>query len=427
MNRRARAYATTVSIIGFVMAVACMWQLIVGLAGVPFQEYGWNILFLIGLCAVCRSFPIIMKNSQQLDLSVIAILAAFLLHGIEAAVLVYLSSSLITFEKDGGKIRCIYNVSPGKTLFNLSNIVIAIVIPGLICRLLPWQPGIFQFPQVLLPTMIFSVLTFVFNYFGLLLLFLLNGDIVPREMGKSLAGLTLNVLAAMPLGLVISLFLSMPTGLWLSLVMIFPLLLARYAWKLYLDAIRNKEKLITAFVSSMEARDPYTQGHSQRVGEFAKQIARQMRCSATQMDNLREGALLHDIGKIGVSDLILHKPGTLTEEERDVIRRHTLIGIEIVGQVGLSDAVLEMIRSHHERYDGKGYPDGRLARELRLSTRILSVADAYDAMTSDRPYRSSITFTQARDELLRGKGTQFDPDVVDAMLGVMEQREERSA
>ncbi len=426
MNRRARAYVATVTIIGIALAVASMRQLILNVARIPFQAYGWNILFLIGLCAVCRSFPIIMKNDQQLDLSVIAILAAFLLHGIEAAVLVYLSSSLITFEKDGGKIRCIYNTSPSKTLFNISNIVIAIVIPGLLCRLLPWEPGVFQIPQILLPTLVFSVLTFVFNYFGLLMLFLLNGDIVPREMGKSLAGLTLNVLAAMPLGLVISLLLSMPTGLWLSLVMIFPLLLARYAWKLYLDAIRYKEKLLTAFVNSMEARDPYTQGHSQRVGEYAKKIARQMHCSTKQIDNIREGALLHDIGKIGVSDLILHKPGMLTGEERDIIRQHTVIGIEIVGQVGLSDAVLEMIRSHHERYDGSGYPDKRLARELLLSTRILSVADAYDAMTSDRPYRKSISLTQAREELLRGKGSQFDPDVVDAMLAVMD-REERSA
>ena len=426
MNRRARAYVATVSIIGIALAIVSTRQFILGLSAIPFSEYGWNILFLIGLCAVCRSFPIIMKYDQQLDLSVIAVLAAFLLHGMEAAVFVYLSSSLITFEKDGGKIRCIYNTSLSKTLFNLSDIVIAIVIPGLICRLLPWQPGMFSFPLVLVPTLIFSVLTFVFNYLGLLMLFLLNGDIVPREMGKALAGLTSNVLAAMPLGLLISLLLSMPTGIWLALVMICPLLLARYAWKLYLDATRYREKLISAFVSSMEARDPYTQGHSQRVGEYAKRIARQMRCSAKQMDSIREGALLHDIGKIGVSDLILHKPGLLLREEREIIQKHPAIGVEIVEKVGLSDAVMEMIRSHHERFDGKGYPDGRFAAELHLSTRILSVADAYDAMTSDRPYRNSISLAQAREELQRGKGTQFDPDVVEAMLAVMDEEERRA-
>ena len=426
MNRRCRAYIVAVSIIGMTMAVVSIRQFFLGLSGISFSEYGGNILFLIGLCAVCRSFPIIMKNDQQLDLSVIAVLAAFLLYGMETAVIVYLSSSLITFEKDGGKFRCIYNTSLSKTLFNLSDIVIAIVIPGLICRLLPWQPGMFSFPMVLLPTLIFSVFAFVFNYMGLLLLFWLNGDIVPREMGKALAGLTSNVLAAMPLGLMISLLLSLPTGIWLTLVMICPLLLARYAWKLYLDATRYREKMLAAFVSSMEARDPYTQGHSKRVGEYAKRIAQQMRCSAKQMDSIREGALLHDIGKIGISDLILHKPGLLTREEREIIQQHPTIGVDIVGKVGLSDSVLEMVHSHHERFDGKGYPDGCFAGELLLSTRILSVADAYDAMTSDRPYRNGISLAQAREELQHGKGTQFDPDVVEAMLAVMDGEEHKA-
>ncbi len=426
MNRKARAYAAMVSLIGIVLAIVSIRQFLVSLADIPFSAYGWNILFLIGLCGVCRSFPIIMKNDQQLDLSVIAVLAAFLLHGMEAVVFVYLSSSLITFEKDGEKIRCIYNSDLRKTLFNLSDIVIAIVIPGLVCRLLPWQPGMFSFPLVFVPTLIFSILTFVCNYMGLLMLFLLNGDIVPREMGKALAGLTTNVLAAMPLGLLISMLLTMPTGIWLALVMICPLLLARYAWKLYLDATRYQEKLLTAFVSSMEARDPYTQGHSQRVGDYAKRIARQMRCSEKQLDSIREGALLHDIGKIGVSDLILHKPGFLTCEEREIIQQHPAIGVDIVGKVGLSNPVLEMIRSHHERFDGKGYPDGLFAGELHLCTRILSVADAYDAMTSDRPYRSSISLAQARQELQRGRGTQFDPDVVEAMLAVMDEEERKA-
>ena len=193
-----------------------------------------------------------------------------------------------------------------------------------------------------------------------------------------------------------------------------------------MDSTRYREKLLAAFVSSMEARDPYTQGHSQRVGEYAKRIAHQMRCSSQLMDSIREGALLHDIGKIGISDLILHKPDVLLREEREIIQQHPSIGVDIVGKAGLSDAVLEMIRSHHERFDGKGYPDGRFAGELRLSTRILTVADAFDAMTSDRPYRSGISLAQAREELQRGKGTQFDPTVVEAMLAVMD-GEEHSA
>ena len=420
MNRRARAYIAVVCVIGVTAAIAGTYQFFRGLAGVPFSEYGWRILFLTGLCAVCRSFPIIMRKDQQLDLSVIGMLAAFLVDGMAAAVFVYLASSLFTFEKDGGKLRSIYNVSPVKTLFNLSDIMIAIVIPGLVCRLLPWRPGDFTFPMVLLPALVFSVLAFVFNYLVLLLMFCLNGDVTPREMGKALAGLTPNVLAAMPLGLLIGLVLSLPMGAWLALLMVCPLLLARYAWKLYLDATRHKEELLAAFVTAMEARDPYTQGHSKRVGEYAERIARQMRRSAKELDRIREGALLHDIGKIGVSDLILHKPGPLTCEEWQAMKRPPAIGTDIVGRVGLEDAVLEMIRSHHERCDGTGYPDGRPSGELSLATRILAVADAYDAMTSDRPYRKGMSAAQALEELRRGVGTQFDADVVGAMLAVMD-------
>lgn len=130
--------------------------------------------------------------------------------------------------------------------------------------------------------------------------------------------------------------------------------------------------------------------------------------------------MLHDIGKIGISDLILNKPDRLTNEEYAAIQTHPLIGVRILEEVGLENEVLELVRSHHERIDGTGYPDKRSSRELSLETRILCVADAYDAMTSDRPYRKGMTFEQVYKILNECKGTQFDPDVVDALIKSLE-------
>ena len=138
-----------------------------------------------------------------------------------------------------------------------------------------------------------------------------------------------------------------------------------------------------------------------------------------QIQLLRQGAVLHDIGKIGIADRILNKPGRLDEEEMEAIRRHPLIGVQILKEVGLEDEVLELVRSHHERYDGGGYPEGKPASELSLETRILCAADAYDAMMSDRPYRKSLTQEEVFDILRRCKGTQFDPDVIDALIAAV--------
>lgn len=425
MNRKSRAYVAGVSLLGLATIAVCVSHYVRSLIGVPFGEYGARMIFFIVLCATCRSFPVSIRKEQALDLSVISILAAFLCDGMEAAMVVYLISSLFTFERDeNGVYHSIYNTSLAKTVFNTSDIVIAILLPGLVCRLLPWSPGEVIMPNVILPAVLFSLLTFVVNYFVLLLMFVLKGDISLSDAVKGLTGLTPNVLAAMPLGLIIALLLSMQMGPWLALLMMCPMLLARYAWKLYLNVTHHKDELLTAFVAAMEARDTYTQGHSKRVGEYAESIARQMKLSAREIRRIHEGALLHDIGKIGVSDLILHKPAPLDRTEWEAMRRHPAVGAEIVASVGLDAGILEMIRSHHERCDGKGYPDGIPSEKLSLATRILTVADAFDAMTSDRPYRKGMAVKQALEEVERGISTQFDSDAAKALLVIMRDRGE---
>lgn len=174
-----------------------------------------------------------------------------------------------------------------------------------------------------------------------------------------------------------------------------------------------------ALVSAIEARDPYTRQHSQRVTRMALQIARAMGRPFEDLRRLESSGPLHDIGKIGIDDHILKKPDRLTEEEFKTIQAHPLIGIHIVSPLALDGQECAVIRNHHERWDGGGYPDGLKGEGIPLLARILSVADAFDAMSSDRAYRKALPYEQCIGELKKNKGTQFDPEVVDAALGVL--------
>ncbi len=185
---------------------------------------------------------------------------------------------------------------------------------------------------------------------------------------------------------------------------------------LYENIYQNLFSTIYAFVKAIGAKDSYTEEHSNRVTAVAKVLAREMGCSAEELDILNTAGLLHDIGKIGIRDEILLKPGKLTDEEYGIIKTHSVIGGNIVGQLGLWEREQQIIRCHHERYDGTGYPDGLQGTGIPFLARILSVADVYDALASDRTYRSKMDPAQILEIIQRGKGSFFDPDVVDTFL-----------
>lgn len=172
---------------------------------------------------------------------------------------------------------------------------------------------------------------------------------------------------------------------------------------------------IAALARSMEAKDYYTGSHTERVAEIAVALAKRLGYSGVELDAIEIGAILHDIGKIGIPERILHKPGPLDEEEWTVMKEHPVISAYILADVDLHPIVLQIARSSHERIDGTGYPDGLAGDEVPLPARIVLVADAFDAITSDRPYRSARTVTAAMDELRLHTGTQFCPSVVAAM------------
>lgn len=189
------------------------------------------------------------------------------------------------------------------------------------------------------------------------------------------------------------------------------------------DVSRLREqtrKAILELADMIDLRDRYTHGHSQRVADYADRIARELGFSAAQRELVREAARVHDIGKIGTADQFLLKPGPLTEEERGEMRRHAELGYKLLRRIPEFWAGAELVYAHHERPDGRGYPRGLRAGEVPFESAVISVADSYDAMTTDRPYRAAMSWTRVRAELEAGRGTQWDARVVDAFIGMIE-------
>ena len=173
---------------------------------------------------------------------------------------------------------------------------------------------------------------------------------------------------------------------------------------------------ITALVNALEAKDKYTSGHSQRVADIAAAIAREMGLSPEIIDKVQLAGLVHDVGKIGVRALLINKPSSLDQEELLHFQRHPEIGEHILIPIADDEEILRLVRNHHEHYDGTGYPDRLKGNQIPLGARILAVADAYEAMTSERAYRETLSDKKARAELERCRGTQFDPEIVDTFF-----------
>ena len=185
---------------------------------------------------------------------------------------------------------------------------------------------------------------------------------------------------------------------------------------LYENIYENLFSTLYAFVETIEARDPYTKQHSASVSGYAMSIARKNGCSQEEIAKLNISGNLHDIGKIGIPDSILLKPGRLTDAEYKIIKKHPVIGSNIIGHLGMWTDEQGIIRHHHERFDGKGYPDNLKGEDIPFLARILSVADVYDALTTDRSYRQRMSGDDAAEIIKENAGSQFDPTIVDVFL-----------
>jgi ribonuclease P protein subunit RPR2 len=184
---------------------------------------------------------------------------------------------------------------------------------------------------------------------------------------------------------------------------------------------RSYMATVRALSNAVEARDAYTGKHAERVTAYGMEIARALGMQFSDEPEIEFGFLLHDVGKVAIPDAILYKPDSLTAEERALMARHPVIGAEIISGIDfLGDAAL-VVRSHHERWDGRGYPDGLAGEDIPLVARVFAVADVLDALTSDRPYRPASPLSVAREMIVCASGTQFDPGVVEAFIAISDE------
>jgi len=228
----------------------------------------------------------------------------------------------------------------------------------------------------------------------------------------------LSMLILALLGYVIAHLIALQS--WLGmLLLILPFAMARRTFRVYVELTEAYASTVRSLVAAIEAKDPYTRGHSERVAKYAQAIAGHMGLPQSDVQVLERAALLHDVGKIGISLDTLVSPDELSEDEMRAIRRHPGLGADLVTDVDFLHDIVDVVRCHHERCDGGGYPNGILGDDIPLLARILAAADSFDAMTSDRAYRPGIPFDKAIDELRRVAGQQLDERVVASFVEVL--------
>ena len=309
----------------------------------------------------------------------------------------------------------LFNTPVYKTIFNISQSILVTTTMGLIYLATGGKIG----EVFLLQTILILILGVVINSIIISgLMTLLNQH---RFLGlwlSHLSGVFPSAIAVGTIGVIIALaFIGY--GYWAVILFFGPLLLARYSFKLYIDMRNLYISTIQALNKSMEAKDPYTSGHASRVEEYAVGLAEFHGLPFNTIEDIKTAAILHDIGKIGIDDSILNKASRLTQNEYAEIMKHPSIGAEIISNVDFLKKVTRMVKHHHERYDGGGYPDGLVGEEIPVEACILAIADAYDAMTSDRPYRDALTKEAALREIEKHAGTQFHPVLAEKFIELM--------
>jgi putative nucleotidyltransferase with HDIG domain len=316
-------------------------------------------------------------------------------------------------------LRGARKVPLARHLFNAAELSLASTLAGLAYSALVhehFRQAKDMFPRVLLPVFVATVVQFLVNT-GLVavVVTLLRGG-SPRAVWRAqFTNLLPGYIAFAVLGVVLAaLHVEMGTGSVVFLLV--PLLVARNAFQSAIELEGAFEATVRSLIKAIEAKDPYTRGHAERVSRLAEMTARAYGLSAENCRVIRYIALMHDVGKLGVSTAILAKPGKLTDEEYEHMKQHPVRGYEIVSEIDfLKEAANTAVRHHHERMDGKGYPDGLVGTQIPEIARIVMVCDAFDSMTSTRVYRKAKGIEDAVTELRRCAGTQFDPAALEAL------------
>ncbi|KGK85044.1 hypothetical protein DP73_18660 [Desulfosporosinus sp. HMP52] len=378
----------------------------------------WNItqlinLLVFGILAVaCESLPVALPKGGYVTVSYSIFLSSLILFPLGVTLIIITLSCLLIFGKAGLE-QPLY-----KRVFNASQYVLAFAAAYAIISLS--KDPLFQFNfEAIFFYLMAAVVYMIINMTIVAIILGLSTGKSPWEIWLvNIRWALPNFMALVPLGFLLALLYKNwgPLGLFLLFI---PLLVSRHSFQLYIDMRENYLDTVEALVQALEAKDKYTSGHSARVGKLAVAIGEAIKMSEEKIEFLKYAAVLHDVGKIGVSEMILNKEGKLVDTEWEAIRSHPVIGQTIIKGIKFLFDIGQVVRHHHERFDGKGYPDGIQGEEIPLESRVIAVADTYDAITSDRSYRKGSTHSEAIAELKRVAGTQLDPKLVEIFCDVV--------
>jgi len=312
-----------------------------------------------------------------------------------------------------------------KILFNASQLALSAGIAGLVYQYTGGIIGFQNFFRFIFPAALCAIIYCLINLVLVTMFISLDqGSRITAVWRINFKDVLPTYLAEAPLGFLMAI-VYVEVGIFGILLFFLPLLLARRSFELYTKMRKMYLETIRALAAAIDAKDPYTKGHSERVAETSLALAQELNLSDKDIENIEYTALLHDIGKIGIADNILGKNSSLTNEEFDKIKEHPIMGAKIIEPVDFLKNSYEAIYHHHEKYNGAGYPDGLKEKDIPLSARIIAVADAYDAMGSDRPYRKKLSKDKILNELKDQSGKQFDPEIVKALISVLDKEREK--
>ena len=297
-------------------------------------------------------------------------------------------------------------------LFNRSNFVLSIFAAWIALTITapwvkagdPWG----TFAQLLIVGFSFALVN---NFLGVLAASVRTKAPLAKVWALSVRNVVVGLLGQIPMGWLMA-QIAIRVGYWATVPFLIPLLLARYTFTKYAETRDMFFGTVSALSQAIDAKDGFTRGHADRVSRIAGALAREMGLHEGDIERIELAGLLHDIGKIGVEDRILMKPMRLDDDEQELMRRHPIYGASILEPSAALRPLVPMVLSHHENFDGSGYPEGRKGEDIPLGARIIIIADAYEAMTSDRIYRKAIGHDKALDQLNKYKGIQFDPTIV---------------
>lgn len=408
-----KLYVTILGIVAFFMTV-----IYVNIFTLDLDNNFAHLIFWILLAIVSETFLIALPSKAGTSVGMAIYIAAIMLYNPLFAIIVVICAMIFRLPEIQGKRVHILNLSPWISTFNISSHVIFIGIISILYDVLATK--VTQSYQKMVIVMLLISFGEIISIILISLYYYTRDKRHEIPFFRTLMGALPSTWAVGALGLIIA-FVGESYQDEIILLIFIPLLLARYSFKLYFDSQKSSQETIEALNEALFVRDAYTAGHTTRVEEYAILLAKATNYTAKDLETLTRAAKLHDIGKIGVPDGILNKPGKLTQEEYFQIRDHAAMGHKILSNVDSLKKVAEVVRHHHERPDGKGYPDGLKDNEIPRDSAILAIADTFDAMTSDRPYRKALSKEQALAELEKYKGTQFNQFLAEVFISIMKE------